>query len=582
MAQTYDIPLDSTMKTLAKDTTVQGIVDAIKSQTKMNERIANANERMAFLLGVEHNVLAVLDGTVETYRAVMRQWFLRNGAYNATPEELTKLCDQWYMLTRAEWDGWVDFYQPSVSAVSTGTKGGDNAGMVLEMSTDTVAGRDDYAGLPFFACIDCNWQLDQYGDVQITAIDGITANFERYNVDKFVGVLQQSGFYYLEENANTYRKGLCATDKGHQNIEPMSEAVNVVGTMRSFVCHAKYVAGMNGNKLTCCAGVTPSAWKSHDNSISYARNVGAKYSGECSCDVRFIQEMFMLMNASLTADGILQGACSNNYTADAKVAETGVNRILVDNSVTWAEAGMGVLIGTNASGDRNASTSYSISGQTGRIVTKVETVNVGGTNYKAIYVNGASFDTTTSTRVFSFHWPCGTNDGIKGNNGSIKSCINGKYPATIQGIEYMVGGYEVMSDTVLNLFAEDGKYKYEAYITGDATKQGGTLGNHKASGVQFDQPASANWCYIKKMGYGKGISFPSNIAGASSSTYHRDAFYALTNTTGLRERLCFGGLLRGSGFAGLFCGFGADDLSTADWIFLARLSCNGNRGELPA
>lgn len=546
------------------------------------QQIANANERIALAVGVENNPLAMLDGTVKTYKAVMRQWFLAKGAFNATPEELTALCDQWYMLTRQEWDGWVDYYQPETSAVSTGTKGGDNAGMVLAMSTDTVEGRDDYAGLPLFACVDCNWQLDANGDVQITAIEGITANFKRYDVNKFVGVLQQSGYYYLEESANSYRKGYCSTNKGHQNIELMSEAVKTDGNARSWVCHTKYPAGMNGSKLTACAGVMPYAWKSHDNSIAYARNVGAKYSGECSCDVRFIQEMFMLMNASLTADGILQGCCNNNYTADAKVAETGVNRILLDNSVTHFEVGMGVLIGTNASGDRNAASSYSISGQAGRIVTKVETVNIDGTNYKAIYVNGASFDTTTSTRVFSFHWPCGTNDVIKGNNGSIKNCTSGKYPATIQGIEYMVGGYEVASDTILNLFTEDGVYKYEAYITGEAAKQGGTIGNHKATGLQFDQPAASNWCYVKKMGYGKGISFPSNIAGASSSTYHRDAFYALANTTGLRERLFFGALSGGTAIAGLFCGSGVSALSFAAWGLLARLSPNGNRGELQA
>lgn len=546
------------------------------------QQIANANERIAWNIGVSTNPLGALDGTKATYDTVMRQWFLEHGALNATPAELTKLCDQWYTLTRAEWDGWVDFYQPGISAVSSGTKGGDNAGLVLEMSTDSVAGRDDYAGLPLFACRDCNWQLDANGDVEITAIEGINPSFKRYDLNVYVGVLQQTAYYYTEEYTDVYRKGVCSHNKGHQNLEVMAEAVRYDGTVSPWVCHSKYVSSENGSKLTCCAGVMPKAWKSHDNSITAAQAIGTKYSGECSCDIRFLQEMFMLMTARLTADGILQGACNNSSIQDALVAETGVNRILINSSDTAFEAGMGVLIGTNASSDRNASTSYSISGQIGRIVTKTETVTVNGTNYKAVYVTGAAFDTTTSTRIFSFHWPCGTNDRIKGNNGSYKNCTSGKYPATIQGVEYMVGGYEVLSDTILNLFQDGNSYKYEAYIANDVSKQGSTLSNHIATGLQFDQPASSSWYYIKKMGYGKGISFPKEITGAGSSTYHRDAFYALAATTGLRERLCFGNLTNGTAFAGLFCELGHNALSHAAWYILARLSCNGTRGELTA
>lgn len=582
MAQIFDIPTDSSVKALAQDATVQGIVEALKAQTKVNERMANANERLAWIEGIKDNPLAVLDGTKKTYDAVMRQWFLANGAMSADAAALTKLCDQWYTLTRAEWDGWVDFNQHDVSAVSTGVKGGDNAGLVLEMSTDTVAGRDDYAGLPLFACVDCNWKLDANGEVQITAIEGITPNFKRYDKDTFVGVLQQSGFYYMEETVLAIRKGVSSVNNGHKTIEPMSEAVRLDSSMRPWVCHAKYPSGQNGSKLTSCAGTMPWAWKSHDNSISYARNIGAKYSGECACDLSFIEAMFTLMTASLTADGILQGCCSNDSRVDAVVAESGTHRILAPASTTAFEEGMGVLIGTNASTDRNAASSYSISGQIGRIVTKVESVTISGTAYKAIYVDGAAFDATTSTRMFTFHWPCGTNDKIKGNNGSIKSCTSGKYPATIQGIECMVGGYEALSDSILNLFADGSVYKYELYLTNDATKQGGTLSNHYATGLRFEQPASAAWCYIKKKGFAKGVTFPTIITGAGSSTYYRDPIYALAATTGLREFLAVGNLADGAAVAGLSCVSGFSALSDTYWTLLARLSPNGNRGELAA
>lgn len=76
------------------------------------------------------DIIASLIGTTQQqYNTAMRHWFRANGAEGATPTELTALCDRWYTITRTGWDGSVTFYQPDVSAVSTGMRGGDNAGL---------------------------------------------------------------------------------------------------------------------------------------------------------------------------------------------------------------------------------------------------------------------------------------------------------------------------------------------------------------------------------------------------------------------------------------------------------------------
>ena len=100
--------------------------------------------------------IAMIDGTAEGYKRAMRAWFAAKGAQAKVDagEDLTALCDEWYAITRQPWDGGVEFYQPDVTANGVGTKYGDNANLVMEPSTDTVAGRDDYAGLPLFATVD--------------------------------------------------------------------------------------------------------------------------------------------------------------------------------------------------------------------------------------------------------------------------------------------------------------------------------------------------------------------------------------------------------------------------------------------
>ncbi|MCD8208148.1 MAG: hypothetical protein LUD72_09460, partial [Bacteroidales bacterium] len=125
---------------------VTGTIDLISDTT--GKRIAKALENYQ------------LDGTPENYKSEMRRFFINNGADGSNPEKLTALVDEWYTLTRDDWCGWVEFYQPDVSAVSDGTKGGDNAGLTCEPSTDTVKGQDDYAGLPLLGCVDCNWEVD--------------------------------------------------------------------------------------------------------------------------------------------------------------------------------------------------------------------------------------------------------------------------------------------------------------------------------------------------------------------------------------------------------------------------------------
>ena len=159
-----DNPVKDRIQTYAQQETENAILGDIR------DGINNLNHTLQDYFGTDP--LSEFDGTKETYLAVMQKWFQKK---IGSPATLTQLVYEWYTVTRKNWHGWVDF---PTTGVSTGTKGGDNAGLVCTPSTNTVAGRDDYAGNPLFAVVDCNWSIDATTlEPVITAICGVTAGF---------------------------------------------------------------------------------------------------------------------------------------------------------------------------------------------------------------------------------------------------------------------------------------------------------------------------------------------------------------------------------------------------------------------
>lgn len=530
----------------------------------------------------------MFDGTKKSYDKAMKRWFLANGVNSMTPAGITALCERWYALTRDGWDGYTEFAQPELSSVSTGTKGGDNADLTCIPSTDTVAGTDDYAGLPLFACVDVNYEVDPTSlDIVITAIKGITNNFVATSPDHFVGVMQMSGWHYRYDTETTYVHGYADHRIATGKCEPLPEAVRVDGTIREFVVHSKYMNHTIDGKMTSYAGVIPSGWASHNSSHTLSRATGEQYSGSTTSDLAFLTLMTYI-KYGLTLDGIMQGCCSFSNQYYAQVSESAVKRVIVPANTTL-EAGCSVLIGTYAGNkDRGQAAIYSVTGNGGAVVTGVEDITINDVAYKAVYVDVAeAFDTvangddqTGSTIISTFHWRNGTTDGVLGNDGSYKNNTSGKYPYKLQGIEVMLGGYEVLADVIMNI--ADGAYTPHI-VNRSANQKAAIDANYKAlTDLTIACPETDKWEYIKRLAYSDGVFYPSIVEG-SSSTFTRDAFYMNKDTTvGTREWLAFGILYFGPAIAGLSCLFGDGSLGTASWFCLGRLSPNGNRGEWAA
>lgn len=544
-------------------------------------------------------LLSQLDGTKATYDRIMREWFNVRGASNMTPAELTALCCEWYEKTVKEWDGSVTFDQPDYAGGSTGmygTKGGDNAGLTCIPSTDTTHNTDDYEGLPLFACVDVNYTVDATSlDILITEIDGVTDGFVRDDVDTFVGVMQATGWHWQSETEETYTHGYRSSYLAtYSEIVPLPEAVRVDGTVRPFVVHSKYMSTNNSGKLTSCSGVYVKAFESHNTIHTKSATTGAQYSGSTTADDYFLKLMAYIKYGSLSLDGIMNGCNNYNLQYYAQVAETGVKRIILPSSSSLI-VGSTIIIGTynGTSADRGTAANYNISGAYGWKILSIEDVTISETAYKAVYVDAPEdFNTTANgsavsgtTIVSTWHWMCGSCDSVKGNDGSPGSNTDNLRPFRLQGVEYMVGGYEVKADVIMNLEAitSGGPSNYIPYTVARTLQQSTEITQNyaKLSDLAIECPASAAWQYIKKLKFKNGVAYP-NIVGGSSTTYTKDAFYMNSNaTTGTREWLACGSLRNGTN-AGVSFLLGDGGLAVARWGYLPRLSPNGNRGEWTA
>lgn len=543
----------------------------------------------------------------DEYKAAMKMWFDAQGAAAMSAAGLTELCNKWYAATRDSWNGWTTFYQPDVSDVSTGTRGGDNAGKVCVPSTNTVAGHDDYAGLPLFACVDVNYDIDATTlDIVITAIDGVAGNFERTNPDKLVGVMQMTGYVWTVEETETYTVGYSAQyQSGKDECWPLLESIRPAdNSVREFIVHTKYMGHWDGTKMNACAGEIPTGYMNRSTYLTRFKARGTGHGGGSNLLWTFLLVMTYIKYASLTQDGIIQGCCNYNYQFASALGETDTNRILITTEqAANLKVGCGVLLGhVGSSNDvgRGTVSVYDISGNNGCVVTSIDEVEIDGVTYAAVTTDyDGTFDTVGNgtitagnTLISTFAWPNGTNDSILGNDGSKDDPGSGVYPAKIQGIEYAAGQYEEFGDVLLYFVAADSDHA-KNWLQFRVCRRGASQAASYTSAFDpritehdLQTPLSSNgWAYIRKMSLAKGCAFPKIVSSGSSSAYTKDAIYLNSSSSVVnhyKRLFAFGTLTSGSEPAGLSCALGYHESSAVLWYYAGRPSACANRGEWSA
>lgn len=469
------------------------------------------------------------------------------------------------------------------SQVATGEKLDDNTGLIMEASTITEKGRDDYETIPLFRTYDCNVEKVD-GKLKITAMKGDTG-FDPKEKDTFVlgmpyyhKAWEKDGYLYYSRS-----------DTPHEGYVLCPEARKTDG-MRNFCLYGKYIAGRNSQgTLGSYYGVNPTrSLPSYNNNITEAKKRGDEYCFGSSYDYAYIQTTFLLKYANKNWNNVLGGCFAYSSQYLISVPESNTKRVVLKK--TEADKfliGSCVIVGDSEDGskapDRSATVAYNLC-DSAKILDIVE---VGAEN-KALVLDIASNITTTATTwVSTIHWRSGFSDEILGRDGCLcqtKSQISSMlYPSVIQGIELMVGGYEVPGNTFMNIV--DGLTR-DVYVCTDSTKLTTNVTTAKETYVKLAKQMTVErnneWNYGTEIFIdtenGMNIITKAGASGSGTNTGFCDGIYFDTAETGQREFLLLGSLWNG-GASGAFCAYCCGGLGYAWWNFLARLSLSVFRGE---
>ena len=484
----------------------------------------------------------------------------------------------------------VKFPLWETSQTSSGEKLDDSAGLICLASTAAEHRQDDYENIPLFRTYDCNAHVTGDGVRVIDALKGNANYNDTGENDVFVLGMSYYEKYWVEDGYWYYSR----TDMPREGYTLAVECKKKDGTDQGFALYGKYVAGLVNGKLYSSKNLVPARYCSGrsdglSRSISYNTNIsefkkkGTYYTGGMLCDYKYIMTTFYLMFATLNSQSIMAGCTSYSNQYVTTVAEGNTNRIIVTNAQAAAfVVGGYVSIGDNGSStsapDRNTWVCHNLAEDV-----KVLSKEAYDENNTAIVVD-ATFTTTTTTWISTFHWRSGFSDSVKGRTGSpcqdVSGLTNGKYPMVVNGIELMVGGYEVGSNAIMDIADEAGTR--DIYLTNDATKLTTNVTTAKATYtklVESIHPTNLNaWNYIVAMTIdvinGAMTVAKAGGSGSGSSTGFADGLYVDGASSGQREFL-FLGRLGSYSYAGLACLGAASDLGYAGWSLLARLSING-------
>ena len=448
-------------------------------------------------------------------------------------------------------------------------------GLSCTPATSTSEGSDGFKNESVCEHHDCNAWLDANGKMHVYAIRGQDNNFSLTpglsptNVQMDVCVLTPILYYSFTQTDFTNIHSWSTTQL--DGMHPQPGAFYADGDARKYMLYAKYAGGKDSNgKLRSASGLP--LWNrtmSHNAVHTAAAARGTGYSGKTIVDDWYVKSMLMLKYGTKNSQTVFAGCSSYNYQYPLAKDETSVQRvILTDAQAANLLVGSYVMLGSATSTpDRNSANAYSVF-DASKIVSK-EALTGDDVGYTAVYIDTTAFNAVAGTYISTAPYWSGYCDSVLGSDGSPISRTSGKEPFVIQGIECMVGAYEVLADVILK-----GSPTQEVWVCYDSEDYDTSITSDYVKVGEFTGTASAN-NYTKEFIYAGGILLPQG-AGADSSKGIGDSWYLPAESTGSFEWRGVGAL--GDGAAGgLSRGVGDGGLSHALWNIASRLSLIGQR-----
>lgn len=532
-----------------------------------------------------NTALKTLEDAVESEREKYSQHFFENA----------------FALQRTGKVYTVKFPLWKTSHLSEGEKLDDNAGLVLEPSTKTFRGRNDYKDIPLFKTYDVNAYVDDDGVRHVTAIKG-DRNFQDTGKND-VFVLGMS--YYEKTWADDQYWYYSRTDVPKEGYTVARECINRDGTVQPYTLTAKYPTSFIDDKPYSTKGQAPARYcsnpnekvKSYNNSyyglIEYCKKKGKFYSGGLLCDYKAILTSQQLMLGTTTPKSKIWGLATwwGEHTASIQSTETHtyfpIKKTDADNYPVGCSVSVGYkwLNNGTASLERNRAEAHIYANDV-----KVLRKEPLDDNNVAIYLDvkepfntmPVSLSDTVSSEIYilPMHWQTGYSDDVLDRCGcpceDKSGLTSGRYPMVWQGVELMVGGYETFANAFMDIVSLTTR---DVYITNDATQLTNNdeqaKNTYKKLPYQMSVAKNSQWNYVTEIKLdlenGAFVQTQSGQDGSSSATGFGDAIYFDAATSGTREFLSLGNLGYGSDAGLTYCN-GNNWLDNANWNILARQS----------
>lgn len=506
----------------------------------------------------------------------------------------------------------VKFPLWKTSHLSEGEKLDDNAGLVLEPSTKTIRGRNDYKDIPLFKTYDVNAYVDDDGVRHVTAIKG-DRNFKDTEKND-VFVLGMS--YYEKTWADDQYWYYSRTDIPKDGYTIARECINRDGTTQPYTLCAKYVSSMIDGVYYSTKGQAPARACSNpkdnitsvDNSyyglIRNCKKKGAFYTGGLMCEYKGILSSQWAMLGTTVPKTKIWGCTSCWGEPVASIQSTDKHTyfpVKKTDAVNYP-VGCGVSVGYKHLNDDGTATLDRAYAEAHAYANDVKVLKKEplDDNNVAIYLDTEEpFNTmpvqlsdTVSSEIYilSMHWQSGYSDDVLDRCGcpcdDKSGLTSGRYPMVWQGIELMVGGYETFANAFMDIVDLNTR---DVYLTNDATQltsdDATAKTTYKKLPYQMSVAKNSQWNYVTEIKLdlenGAFVQTQSGQDGSSSATGFGDAIRFDAATSGTREFLSLGYPDCGS-YAGLAFCYGSGWLGDTDWNILARLSVNAVGGELTA
>lgn len=433
----------------------------------------------------------------------------------------------------------------------------DNAGLICEPSTDTVENQDDYENISLFKWYEVNYKRYDDGFAYPTAFIG-DSNYKT-DSDADIGAMQMTFYYAWLDVSDEYRE-LVISDTPHEELglKPWEQAVRADGTIMPYFIQSRHPSVIGSDGLLHSQRGKVARNQSYQNMITNYDKKGTGYTGAGSSRFTFAQIFNLIKYANKSSQDSMAGVTSWNiqYPASVQSADKHNYFPVTNTQANNLQVGLCVSVGyadTSGSLDRGVSSVHAYADDVK--ITAIETLDDSN---KAVYLDCQPFDTLPvgerQIYMTSMHAHSGDTDVVIGHHdGSPVSNSDGKHPCRIQGIEYLVGGGTIASDTVMVFKPDYSKDVYVAprgtkHVTNESTIKSSYLlvGNVAASA---DGKGSDYWTGDVEQNY--GVWLPTNQV-ANSGQGNKDIVYAGGATTGGTREYYQGGALGNGAYAG-FC-----------------------------